>query len=203
MNGSAYVYLCRDELVQKGACSGGLACFDAIAALRGKRRKIRIEWNQLAWCWLNSNGQGFASWLYGQGLAPMPSFARANLAGANLAGAYLVGANLARANLARANLAGANLARANLAGANLAGANLARANLAGANLAGAYLAGAYLAGANLAGANLAGAYLAGAYLAGAYRRNDPPAGWEPDRFGYLRRREARAEAAAERSRGVL
>lgn len=49
------------------------------------------------------------------------------------------------------------------------------------------LARADLAGANLAGANLVGADLAGANLGGAYRPSDPPAGWVPDVYGYLRR----------------
>ena len=96
----------------------------------------------------------------------------ADISWANLAGAYLE-----RANLEGANLELAYLERAYLAGANLEGANLERAYLERANLEGSYLA----------GARLAGAYLAGARLNGAYRPTDPPAGWKPDAYGYLRR----------------
>ena len=125
---STYVYLTRDDLVSRGACRDGLAMFDAIAALRGKRRKIRLEWSSLSWFWLEADGRRFASWLYGQGLVPMPSFRGANLRGANLRGADLRGADLYGANLRGADLYGADLYGANLYGANLRGANLYGAN---------------------------------------------------------------------------
>ena len=55
------------------------------------------------------------------------------------------------------------------------------------SLEGANLEGANLRGANLVDAYLVDAYLDGANLRGAYRPSDPPAGWVPDSYGYLRR----------------
>jgi uncharacterized protein YjbI with pentapeptide repeats len=134
---SCYIYLSIDDLRAKSACYEGLALFERIAARRGKRRKIRLAWSPLAYLWLESIHPGFAGWLYRVALAPMPSFAGANLRGANLRGAILRGANLVAANLE-----GADLRRAGLVGASLVGANLTRANLARAYLAGADLGGA-------------------------------------------------------------
>jgi hypothetical protein len=40
--------------------------------------------------------------------------------------------------------------------------------------------------ADLSGADLSGAYLSGADLSGAYRPTDPPTGYAPDEYGYLK-----------------
>ena len=177
---STYVWIDRAQLTDERACEEGLALFDAVKAAQddmrrscGKapRKKLRLEWSPIAYLWLECNGRGFASWLYGRGIVTMPSFEGANLASANLAYVNIERANLTGANLASADLAGADLARANLDGANLTGANLEGAYLAGANLysaclAGANLDGAYLTDANLDGANIERANLTGANLTG-------------------------------------
>ena len=121
---SVYVYLSIDEIRERGACGGGIALFQRIAELRGKRRKIRVAWGPLAYLWLESVHPGFGYWLFANGLVPMPSLDGANLVGANLARASLVGASLVGANLARASLDGANLDGANLVGASLVGATM-------------------------------------------------------------------------------
>jgi len=127
----------RSRLVELGACEKGIALFDAIASMRGRRTSFRVEWTPLAEAWFSTSG--FAQWARENGVVP-------------------------RLSLAHTNLEGANLARASLAYASLEGASLEGASLEGASLEGAYLAGAYLAGSNLAGVNLARAYLAYANL---------------------------------------
>ena len=157
---TCYIYLRRSDLVTKNACREGLALFDAVAKLRGKRERIRLEWSPLAYVWLARGG--FSRWLFAHGMAPMP----------NLRGAYLRGADLSGAHLRGADLRGAHLRSANLYGADLRSANLYGADLSSADLRGADLRGAYLSGADLSGADLSGAD-----LSGAYRASDPPVGW--------------------------
>ena len=106
---SVYVYLSIDEIRERGACGGGIALFQRIAELRGKRRKIRVAWGPLAYLWLESVHPGFGYWLFANGLVPMPSLDGANLVGANLARASLDGANLDGANLVGASLVGATM----------------------------------------------------------------------------------------------
>ncbi len=106
---SCYVWLSRDELVSRDACSNGLALFDSIAAMQGRSKKIRLVWNALSCVWLAATPGGFLSWLWEQGLVPMASLRRAHLSGANLSGAYLSGADLSRADLSGADLSGADL----------------------------------------------------------------------------------------------
>jgi hypothetical protein len=171
------VTITRKRLVELRACAegkdSGMALFESLRAMQGRRHSVRIRLDLLAQLWLATACPGHYRWLVENGLLPVLGMARANLArayltGANLTRADLAGANLTRADLAGANLDGANLARANLTRANLDGANLTRANLARANLTRANLDGAYLTGANLARANLTRAYLTGANLDRAY-----------------------------------
>jgi hypothetical protein len=86
---SVYVYLSIDEIRERGACGGGIALFQRIAELRGKRRKIRVAWGPLAYLWLESVHPGFGYWLFANGLVPMPSLDGANLVGASLVGATM------------------------------------------------------------------------------------------------------------------
>jgi hypothetical protein len=161
------VTITRKRLVELRACAegkdSGMALFESLRAMQGRRHSVRIRLDLLAQLWLATACPGHYRWLVENGLLPVLGMARADLAGANLDGADLAGANLARANLARANLDGANLDRAYLTGANLTGANLTRADLAGANLAGAYRP------------------------VVSWGCSDLPDGWERDEGGYLRR----------------
>jgi len=119
------ITITRAELVEHQACADGLDMYDAIARELGTPDRITIEWSPLAWLWLGSH----AKWLHDREIAPMPSFARADLRGANLDGAYLRGANLSGAYLCGAYLRGAYLSGANLSDANLRGAYLRGADL--------------------------------------------------------------------------
>jgi hypothetical protein len=151
------VFITRDRLVELGACPGGLALFDSVAALHGNPDAITIEWTPLAEVWFSLTR--FAAWARERGVIPRVSLAYADLSGANLSGADLCGADLYGAYLGGAYLRGAYLRGANLCGADLCGADLCRANLRVADLSGsklsvADLSFAYLGGANLSGANL-------------------------------------------------
>lgn len=171
---ACYVWLSRAELMRHEACPAGLALFDSIARIQGRREKIRVLWTPLTCVWLSTS---YLNWLWEHGLVPMCSLRDANLRGANLDGADLGGANLLGAYLDGANLRNANLDGAKLYGADLRGAYLGNADLRGANLDGARLDGPDLFGANISGANLDGAYIGGA---------DPvPAGWVRDAYGHL------------------
>ena len=69
MTTSIYIYLRRSDLVAANACREGLALYDQIAAMRGKREKIRIPWGPLAVSWLDARGN-FGTWLVAHGIAP-------------------------------------------------------------------------------------------------------------------------------------
>ena len=156
------VRITRKQLESLGACADGLALFDSIARLSGKKRSITVEWSQLAEVWFSFSK--FASWARHNGLAPSISLSQANLSRANLSSANLSRANLSSANLSGANLSGANLSRANLFWADLSGADLSWADLSGADLSWANLYGADLSRADLSWANLSSANLSGANL---------------------------------------
>jgi Pentapeptide repeats (8 copies) len=98
-----HLYLSIEQLRAAEACAEGLVLFEAIAALRGERTVISVEWGPLSWLWLEAVHHGFAGWLYRAGLVPMPSFRGANLVGANLESANLRGACLVGADLRGAN----------------------------------------------------------------------------------------------------
>jgi hypothetical protein len=109
----------RSDLVKAGACSRGLALYDAIAALqpesdRLRARRVKVRWTRTHRVWLATVYPNFYGWLYEHGFAPEISLVGADLRGADLRGADLRGANLYGADLGGANLAGADLDGADL-----------------------------------------------------------------------------------------
>jgi len=175
------VRIYRRDLVAADACAGGLAVYDAIAAIAtdaGDKRaskRLRLRWTPLHALWLASVHPDYARWLVDTRIVPSLAYARldraslvgARLDGARLDGASLDGARLDRASLVGASLDGASLAYARLDRASLVGASLDGARLVGARLDGARLDGARLVGASLDRASLVGASLDGACLDGA------------------------------------
>ncbi len=141
---SIYVWIDRRDLAANDACARGLALFDAVATLQGRKTKIRLTWTPLAFVWASKSG--FLDWLFQKGFVPLVSIRGADLQGADLHGA---------------DLHGADLHGADLRGADLGGADLGGADLQGADLGGAYRGGAYLQGADLQEADLRGADLGG------------------------------------------
>ncbi len=142
---SPVIYLLRRDLVAREACADGLALFDELAALQGRKRSLRLTWTHLLWLVTDARSREYVAWAQRGGLLP-----RLGLAFENLRGADLEGADLEGADLRGADLRGADLKDANLEGADLEGANLRGADLEGANLRYASLAPANLFGANLA-----------------------------------------------------
>ena len=102
------VTIYRSRLVRLGACKGGLALYDDIAALQPEsdpRRSGRIRiarWTPLHAIWIRQTHPSFATWLEHRDLIPLANLRYANLDGASLRYANLDGANLCGANLAGA-----------------------------------------------------------------------------------------------------
>lgn len=93
------VTLWRKTLVRHQACEGGLAAFDAIAAMQAgdaprNAKRLRVTWTPLADVWLRATYPSFSQWMRARNLVPMLTLAGANLRGAKLGGADLCGADL-------------------------------------------------------------------------------------------------------------
>lgn len=161
------IYLKRRDLAALAACPDGLALFDELAALQGRKCSLRLTWAHLLWLLADETTREYAAWAQGHGLLPRINLNHADLSGVDLHGAILVDADLSGANLSHADLSGVDLHGAFLSDADLRDADLRDADLCGADLCGADLCGAGLHGAYLRGADLCDADLCGANLSGA------------------------------------
>jgi len=81
------IVLSRRTLRTLGACSQGMALFDELLALQGRKHAIRVRYTPLADLWLSVSVPSFARWLRACGLAPRANLRCADLSGANLSDA--------------------------------------------------------------------------------------------------------------------
>lgn len=127
---SPVIYLLRRDLVVRQACAEGLALFDELAALQGRKRSLRLTWAHLLWLATDARSRECVAWAQRESLLPRLGLAFADLRGADLEYAYM-----RCADLSGADLYAANLRDANFRGADLRDANFRRADLRDANLA--------------------------------------------------------------------
>ncbi len=121
MKSSIVVTITLARLKKLRACAdgpdNGMALFESLRKMQGRKRSVRIVWDVLGQLWLATAYPSHSNWLYENGLIPKIDLYGANLRGADLGGADLGGADLGGADLRGADLGGADLGGADLRGA--------------------------------------------------------------------------------------